>query len=264
MSSTLKIGIIGGSGWLGGAISRAILDAELTSSENLTLSYRREQPTRFQGSLWTRDNQALADRSNVIIVSVRPDDWPSLAVDAGGKLVISVMAGIRLDQLATQLKTGRVVRALPNAAAEVGKSYTPWVAPSALDDRDRSVVRRIFEACGSADEVASEADIDYLTGLSGSGPAFPALLANAMMKDAVERGLSPEIARRAVVAVLIGTGRLLELREECPAEMVETFLSYRGTTAAAIEAMRAAGFEAVVAGGLRAALRKSVSMGQSS
>lgn len=264
MSDALKIGVIGGNGWLGGAIVQSVLNAKLASPRELTLSYRSERPERFLDAYWTKDNQELADRSDLVIVSVRPADWPSLAISATGRLIISVMAGIPLSQLAGKLRTDRVVRALPNAAAEVGKSYTPWVASPAASERDRSIVRRIFEACGSTDEVTSEADIDYLTGLSGSGPAFPALLANAMMQNALEHGLGPEVARRAVAAVLIGTGRLLERHGESPVETVKTFLRYQGTTAAAIEAMRAAGFDAAVAGGLAAAFKKSVSMGQSS
>lgn len=264
MSDALKIGVIGGSGWLGGAIAGSVLDAGLTSPERLVLSYRSQRPDRLPDAHWTRDNQELADRSDVIVVSVRPADWPSLNVDAAGRLVISVMAGIRLGQLAALLRTKRVVRALPNAAAEVGKSYTPWVASPEIGDRDRAITRRIFQACGTEDEAASEADIDYLTGLSGSGPAFPALLATAMMNDAIARGLNPAIAGRAVNAVLIGAGRLLEHRDERPADTVETFTSYRGTTAAAIEAMREAGFDAAVRAGLAAALEKSVSMGEES
>lgn len=264
MSDALKIGVIGGNGWLGGAIVQSVLNAKLASPKDLTLSYRSERPERFLDAYWTKDNQELADRSDLVIVSVRPADWPSLAISATGRLIISVMAGIPLSQLAGQLRAERVVRALPNAAAEVGKSYTPWVAFPAASERDRSIVRRIFEGCGSTDEVTSEADMDYLTGLSGSGPAFPALLANAMMQNALEHGLGPEVARRAVAAVLIGTGRLLERHGESPVETVKTFLRYQGTTAAAIEAMRAAGFDAAVAGGLAAAFKKSVSMGQSS
>jgi pyrroline-5-carboxylate reductase len=263
MNVVQRIGIIGGGGWLGAAIARSILNAKVVSPEGLALSYRSERPSCFQGVYTTKDNQELVDRSDVIVVSVRPADWPSLAISVGDKLVISVMAGIRLRQLSDQLKTGRIVRSMPNAAAEVGKSYTPWVASPGADHQDRAVARRIFEACGSADEVASEADIDYLTGLAGSGPAFPALLASAMMRDAVSHGVSQDIARRAVTGVLIGAGRLLELHNEHPADTVEAFVNYRGTTAAAIEAMRAADFDTAVACGLSAALQKSVSMGQS-
>ncbi|MBB4196172.1 pyrroline-5-carboxylate reductase [Rhizobium aethiopicum] len=264
MSVSLRIGIIGGGGWLGGAIAGSILDSDLVDPRNLCLSYRSRQPDRFPDSFWTKDNQELADRSDVILLSVRPDDWRPFALDASGKLVISVMAGIRLGALSERHKTGRVVRALPNAAAEVRKSYTPWIGANEITRNDRAVVRAIFETCGSEDEVASESDIDYLTGLSGSGPAFPALLAAAMMRDAVARGLSAEVARRAVNTVISGAGRLLERRDECPNNVVQTFLDYRGTTAAAIEGMRAAGFDISVADGLSAAFKKSVSMGEAS
>lgn len=264
MHGSLRIGIVGGSGWLGGAIAGSLVDTGLVEQHNLSMPHRKEQPQRFANAFWTTDNQALADRSDVIILSVRPADWSGLAVDARGKLVISVMAGIRLDSLSGRHNTGRVVRSLPNAGAEVGKSYTPWIASSAVGDDDRAVVRAIFDACGSQDEVASETDIDYLTGLSGSGPAFPALLASAMMRDAIAYGLPEEIARRAVTTVFAGAGRLIEYSEDCPDDIVKAFLDYRGTTAAAIEGMRAAGFDAAVANGLSAAFKKSVSMGDAS
>lgn len=260
----LRVGVIGGAGWLGGAIADAILDAGIVEPQNLSLSYRSERPDRFNRSFWTSDNQALADRSDVIVLSVRPADWLSLNVVAEGKLVISVMAGIRLSALVEHHRTDSVVRTLPNAAAEVGKSYTPWVAAAGLQNDDRDIIRAIFDACGSQDEVHSEAEIDYLTGLTGSGPAFPALLAEAMMADAVSQGLAPEIAKRAVNTLITGAGRLLEQRDDCPTDIVQTFLDYRGTTAAAIEEMRAAGFDTAVSRGLRAAFRKSVRMGEAS
>lgn len=171
----MRIGIIGGGGWLGRGIARAIIDAQIVAAEHLTLSYRSGQPGFLPEATWTRDNQELVDRSDVIIVSVRPQDWPAIDISAYGKLVMSVMAGVPLDQLTRRLKTDCVVRTLPNAAAEVRNSYTPWIGSQGLTANDRNVVRRILEACGAADEVKSEADIDYLTGLTGSGPALPAL-----------------------------------------------------------------------------------------
>jgi len=261
MERSLRLGVIGGGGWLGGAIVQSLLDAGLVSPQSLSLSYRSGPPARFPGAFWTTDSQVLADRSDVIIVSVRPEDWPALVMDARGKLVISVMAGIRLEEISRRHNTARVVRAMPNAAAEVGMSYTPWVASPGIGEEDRATVRLLFEACGVEDEAPSESDIDYLTGLTGSGSAFPALLAAAMMKDAVAHGLSPETAHRAVNALIIGAGRLTDRSREMPDKTVETFLAYRGTTAAAIETMRAAGFDRAVAEGLAAAFRKSLSMG---
>lgn len=261
MSRSLRFGVIGGAGWLGGAIASAILKAGLGQAQDLALSYRRARPDRFDGAFWTTDNQQLAERSDVIIISVRPEDWPALAIEAVDKLVISVMAGIRLADLGERLDARRVVRALPNAAAEVGRSYTPWIASSETTLEDRAIVRALFDACGLQDEVPTERDIDYLTGLSGTGPAYPALLAAAMMKDAVAFGLSPEISRRAVNAVLVGAGQLLQQKDAVPADTIQTFLDYRGVTAAGIETMRASGFDDAVSKGLRAAFEKAVAMG---
>jgi pyrroline-5-carboxylate reductase len=258
------VGIIGGAGWLGGAIAYALLDCGIVRAEDLSLSYRKNRPDRFRASFCTRDNQELANCSDVIVLSVRPADWPVLQVNAAGKLVISVMAGIGLDALSRHHQTTQAVRALPNAAAEVRKSYTPWTATRDTTPDNKALVRTIFDACGVQDEVASESQIDYLTGLSGAGPAFPALLAQAMMSDALSRGIDAVIARRAVNMLIIGAGRMLERREQCPSDTVEAFLEYRGTTAAAIEEMRASGFDAAVAHGLAAAFEKSVSMGDPS
>jgi pyrroline-5-carboxylate reductase len=210
---------------------------------------------------WTNDNRALVDRSDFIILSVRPQDWPSIEASAPGKLVISVMAGITLADIAARLGTGRVVRALPNAAAEIGKSYSPWTATAEVTAADRATVRHILDAVGSEDELASEAMIDYMTGLSGTGPAYPALLATAMMRDAIAHGLPPQIARRAVVALLVGSGRLFEKSDGNPEDTVAAFVEYRGVTAAALQAMRAGGFEQAVSAGLAAALQKALALG---
>jgi pyrroline-5-carboxylate reductase len=198
----------------------------------------------------------------MIILSVRPEDWPSVVVSAPGKLVMSVMAGIPLADIVDRLETDRVVRALPNAAAEVAASYSPWIASPAVTEGDRTLVRELLSACGTEDEVGEEANIDYLTGLSGSGPAFPALLADAMMKDALRQGIQANVALRAVQGVLKGAGRLLDLHGSSPAETVEAFVAYRGTTAAAISSMRVAGFDAAVASGLAAAADRSKRMKQ--
>ena len=256
----MRIGIIGGNGWIGGAVARAAVGTGLVPAESLTLSCRSTPPGWLPEAHWTHDNQALADRSDVVVLSVRPQDWPAITVTAPGKLVVSVMAGVTLADVAARLGTDRVVRALPNAAAEVGLSYTPWTATAAVTEPERATVRRLLASFGSGDEVATEAEIDYMTGLSGTGPAYPALLAVALMRDAVAHGLPPEVARRAVTAMFVGTGRLLEKNGADPEDTVAAFVDYRGVTAAGIEAMRAAGFDAAVASGLAAALEKSLAL----
>jgi len=254
----LRVGIVGGNGWIGRALARALIESGAVKPGALTLSCRSEPPGWFPGARWTRDNQALADASDVVVLSVRPRDFTGVRLRTGDRLVISVMAGIPIAAIAEATGARRIVRALPNAAAEVGKSYTPWTASPETTDADRQVVRRIFAACGTEDEVGREADIDYLTGLSGTGPAYPALLAAAMMADAVAHGLPEAVARRAAVGLLVGTGRIFEATGEDPNATLAAYLSYRGVTAAAIEAMLACGFRQAVNAGLEAALRETL------
>ncbi|MFB8342265.1 pyrroline-5-carboxylate reductase family protein [Brucella cytisi] len=264
MTGALKIGLIGGAGWLGSAITSAMLEAGVTTAENLTLSYRSKKPDILARVNLTQDNQALADASDVVVLCVRPDDWTAVDVNAGGKLIISVIAGVSMERLAVQHRTDRVVRALPNAAAEIRKSFTPWIASAKSSDSDRATVRTIFGACGIEDEVTSERDIDYFTALTGSGSAFPALLADAMMQHAIEHGITPEVARKAARMVIIGAGGLMEKTSQSPTDIVRSFIDYRGTTAAALETMLANGFNAAVANGINAGFLKANALGGSS
>lgn len=258
---SIRLGIIGGGGWLGGAISRAVVANGVVAPADLTLSYRSAPPEGFEGAHLTRDARELADRSEVIILSVRPEDWPAVDFAAPGKLVVSVMVGIGMAAMIARHGTARIVRALPNAAAQVGASYTPFHAAPAATQGDRERVRSIFACCGMVDEFTSEEQIDYLACLTGTGPAYPALLAAAMERDAIARGFDPAVAQRAVLGVLIGTGRMLEADPQPPEAIVKAFMAYRGLTGAGLCAMRKAGFDQAVAAGLAAALSKGMAMG---
>lgn len=257
------VGIIGGGGWLGRSIASHALAAGVITERSLILSSRSPR-TGGLGSWsaveWTSDNADLARRSDVIVLSVRPQQFPDLAIDAAESLVVSVMAGVSMGMLQSRLGTARVVRAMPNAAAEIGRSYTPWLAGADVTEQDRAFVRALFTSCGETDEVTTEDQIDYLTGLSGSGPAFPALLAAAMLAHAGARGLPPEIARRAVLGVICDASRLLATGDATPEQIVQTFLDYEGTTAAAIRAMTGNSFNEAVDAGLGAATAAAVSM----
>lgn len=256
MNTKLKIGVVGGGGWLAQTIIKALLEKRVIGESEVGISYRSTAPTEYSAALTTTNSQVLVDASETIILSVRPADFRNLSINAEGKLVISVMAGISMAQLSTGTNSKRIIRAMPNVAASVGKSYTPWVASPAATVEDKALVARLFEACGICDEVATEQDVDYLTGLSGSGPAFSALLADALGSDAVARGIPAETAERAVRQLLIGAGRLFDIEPKPMVEIVRDFVEYKGVVAAAINGMKASGFDAAVHAGLAAALEK--------
>ena len=261
MQNRMKIGVIGGAGWLGQAIAKALLRSAISTPSDLILSYRSRKAEEISGVHWTTDNQFLADHCDIIILSVRPEDWKTLKFDAKEKLVISVMAGIKLDALIKAHNTQRVVRALPNAAAEFQQSFTPWFASQATSEENHSIVRAIFDACGTQDQADDERQIDYYTVLTGSGPAFPALLAQVMIRHDIEFGIAPHKANKAVRMLLTSAATMLESSEETPAEIITRLTNYRGTTAAALEAMRAHGFDEAVGIGLSSGFQKALSIG---
>lgn len=263
MNRPRTLGIIGGNGWLGRAIGHSLLDAGLIEAASLTLSCRAGTSDTFADHpqvIWTADNQELVRRSQAVIVSVRPEQFTAVSIGAGDRLVISLMAGVSMETLRLRTGSDRIVRAMPNAAAEIGRSYTPWFGSDGVSPDEKAFVQALFESCGTADEVETEAAIDYLTALSGSGPAYPALLADAMLGHALAHGLSDRIARRAVKGVICDASQLLADPNVLPGQTVRTLMEYRGTTDAGLRAMQDRGFTEAVHEGLSAATAKAASM----
>lgn len=255
-----RIGIVGGVGWLGRAIASGAIDAGVVDPGRLILSGRSQiaDGADLPGVQRTTDNDALVAGADVVVLSVRPEHFGGVRIDARGRLVISVMAGIPVRTIAERSGAREIVRAIPNAAAEIRQSFTPWYATPEVTPANRALVQALFDACGEGAEVPLEAHVDYCVGLTGSGAAFPALLAREMTLHAIEQGLPADFARRAARGVVAGASRLLTTGD--PAEIVRTMLDYRGTTAAALQAMLHGGFAEAVASGLDAASAKGATL----
>lgn len=262
MTLKQRIGIVGGNGWLGNAIAATAVAKGCVDPARLTLSGRSESrgAVAIPGASWTKDNRELVERSDVVVLSVRPDQFAEVDVEAHGKLVISVMAGVPARTIADRTGAEEVVRSIPNAAAAVGRSFTPWFATPAVTADNKHLVQALFETCGEAAEVPLESHIDYCVGLTGSGAAFPALLAQAMIDHAVMRGLPESFARRAAKGVVAGASQLLAGEDGDPSRVVQEMIDYRGTTAAALQTMIDRGFAEAVAAGLDAASAKAAGM----
>jgi pyrroline-5-carboxylate reductase len=255
------VGIIGGAGWLAGALLRPALAKGAVRADDVILSSRRPQVAGFEA--WpairtTTDNRELARQSDIVILSVRPEDLDGVKADLAGKLVISVMARMPMAEIAKRFGCERMVRTMPNASAEQTQSFTPWYASPEVTAEDRAFVSGFFGASGVAREVPNEPDIDYFTGLTGSGFAFPALMARAMIEHAIENGVAPELADAAVRQLMLGAGTYVSVSKESAAEIVKTFVDYGGTTSAGLTAMIDRGSDDVVKAGLDAAWQRAL------
>lgn len=259
MAQDLVVGIIGGQGWMGRSLGLSLLEQGIVTAGQLVISSRSSSNVYhdWSGVRCIQDNSELVELVDVVVLSVRPQELGSVEIDAGGKLVISLLAMTSLQAVARQLGSDRVVRAMPNAAAEIRQAYLPWLASPQITDADKRWVQTLLESCGKAREVFTEHDIDYLTALSGAGPAYPALLARSMLDHARQAGIADDIALEAVTQTLVGGSLLLERLGAEPGEMVERLIAYDGTTAVGLRAMLHGGIDQAIHSGLDAAHRVS-------
>ena len=254
------IGVIGGGGWLAGALLRPVLTDRIVKPADLVLSSRSGNISGFEawpGVHTTTDNSILVDASDVIVFSVRPADLDEIELDLRGRFVVSVMAGVTVEEIGERFGARRIVRAMPNACAEQRLSFTPWFATEDVRRSEIDFVHRFFSASGRAHLVSNENELDYFTALTGSGAAFPALMADAMIRHAIESGLDPDTADVAVRQLFLGAATQMASIEETPADIVELFMEYRGTTAAGLSAMVEADLAHAVFRGLTAAQRRA-------
>jgi pyrroline-5-carboxylate reductase len=252
----MKLGIIGGTGWLGGAIAKRLLGTGHIAQNNLWLSNRSGRRDGFEA--WadvtiTSDSAALVDACDVVILAVRPEQLADLRVDASACLVLSVMASTPMARLAELTGARRIIRTMPNPGVEHGQGVTPWFASPDATDSDRVCVQALFDACGQAEEVSGEDQINYLTGLTGPIPGLFGLVASVMIDAAIARGFDRAVAERAVRFHAMAAGNEILRSDLTPAQDVERTLEYGGTTTAGFRSALDASIARCLADALSAA-----------
>lgn len=255
----LQLGLIG-TGMLGGAIARQLLASGYVAPDGLLLANRSASAKGFAdwpGIRVVADMQALAEACDTILLAMPPAAASGFSIEAGNRLVISVMAGVSLAQLSAMTGSPHVVRAMSSPAAEIGLAYSPWTAAEAVNADDRAVVSGLFSACGTTDEVDDERQIECFTALTGPVPGFVAFFADAMVRYAVEAGIDERTATRAIRQLFLAGGTMLAEGQMTPEDHVREMVDYAGTTAAGLVAMRDLGISDLIAKGLDAAVEKT-------
>lgn len=258
-----SIGIIGGSGMLGAAISSALLEQGLGRFSTLWISNTKGHSADFghhENVRVTGDNCALVEACDVIILSIPPERLNTIACDAKDKLLISVMAGTTLNTLAQCTQADRIVRAMTNPAAKLGLAYSPWVASSSVTEKDRDIVGEIFEILGQTDELTCESQLDHFTAMTGPTPGFVAYFAQCMVAYATDNGIAPDIADRAIRQLFLASATMMAKGDPTPADHVREMIDYAGTTAAGLNSMLSSQLSKSVNEGLSAATKKAQQM----
>ena len=258
----MKIGIIG-FGVMGEAIAGAlarrdgvesvvIFDVDPTRCTSAT-----RQGFRVVGSV-----AELLRTVQTLILAVKPQQAHVLAPELKGalkaQLVLSIMAGISLDQLEEMLDTSRVVRTMPNTPTQIGLGFTVWTASEGVTAEDKIQTVHILEAFGGVLELKDEDMINAATAISGSGPAYVFLLAQALEDSAAALGFDRDTARLLVTETLRGSSALYyDQRQVAPEELRRRVTSPGGTTNAAMEKLGVEKFIELWKGATKAAYERA-------
>ena len=177
----------------------------------------------------------------LVVWAVKPQAFVAAArpcaPHVGKALHLSVMAGIRTDSLIAATRSERVVRAMPNTPALIGQGITGLFATPAASASDRAAVEKVLAPSGDLLWLPRERDLDAVTALSGSGPAYVYYFVEAMIQAAGEMGLTVEQGRRLALATFAGATALAQQSTESPAVLRERVTSKGGTTYAALMSM---------------------------
>ncbi len=218
----------------------------------------------FPGLRLESDNAVAARHADVWLLAVKPQLLGgvvrALAPLARERrpLVISISAGIRAADITRWLGAGpTVVRAMPNRPALVGAGVSALYAPAGVDERARRTATQLLQAVGSVVWVDAEGDLDAVTAVSGSGPAYFFLLMELLEAAAMQQGLPPAVARRLAIDTAAGAARLAAQSGDDPATLRTQVTSKGGTTAAALAVFEAADLRAIVARAVAAAAHRS-------
>jgi pyrroline-5-carboxylate reductase len=263
--NTDSIAFIGGGNMarslIGGLVARGQAAATLRVAEPVP-ALREALAADFAVTVRATASEA-ADGARTWVLAVKPqvlrDVCESLAPTAQAQrpLVVSIAAGITTAQIDRWLGGGQaVVRTMPNTPALLGAGATGLYANPAVAGEQRQAAETLMQATGITAWIPDEALMDAVTAVSGSGPAYVFLLAEAMQAAGEAQGLAPDTARRLVVQTLLGAARMLDESSEDAAVLRRRVTSPGGTTQAAVESFEAGGFRALVDQAIAAATRR--------
>ncbi len=204
-------------------------------------------------------------QAGLVVWAVKPQLFAEAAAPCAGHvaaaLQLSVMAGIRSDAIVRASGSERVVRAMPNTPALIGQGIAGLYAREAVSAAERAVVEQVLAPTGELLWLAREQDLDAVTALSGSGPAYVFYFVEAMMQAAVDMGLSDSQGRTLAQATFAGATALAQQSHEAPAVLRERVTSKGGTTHAAISSLEADGVKAAFIKAIRAAQQRARELG---
>lgn len=263
------IGFVG-AGNMAEAMIRGLLRGEVFKPKQIVASAprdeRRNELAHQYGIRATADN-AEAARQSIVVLSVKPQILSRVLDEIAGQiredsLVISIAAGVPVAVIQSKLRSGtRVVRAMPNTPALVDAGATAIARGEHASDSDLASAKRIFDAVGIT-VVLDEYQLDAVTGLSGSGPAYVFLILEALSDAGVKVGLSRRTAQLLAAQTLLGSAKMLIETNEHPGMLKDMVTSPGGTAITGLHTLEHGGVRTTLMNAVEAATRRSRELGE--
>ena len=251
---------------MGEALVGGLLASGWRTADEIVVTSRREERlaelAKNYGVEVTTDNVAAVSDATIVVLAVKPQDIEPLLGEISAHVsenqtVLSVVAAIPTSLIEERLAIPvAVVRAMPNTPSVVHEGMAGIAAGKHADEEHTSLAREVLEHVGRV-VVVPESSLDAVTAISGSGPAYFALLAEAMIEAGILLGLSREISTDLVVQTMLGSAKLLRDEKMHPVELREMVTSPGGTTIRAIRVLEQAGVRAAFLNAIQAAMERS-------
>jgi pyrroline-5-carboxylate reductase len=267
LSKDFQIAFIGG-GNMASAILSGLLKQGLAAQQVQVVEPFAEQAAKLRSdygvNVLAEAEPSLA-RASLVVWAVKPQMFSQASAQVGAHtaqaLHLSVAAGIRSDSIAQWLGSERVVRAMPNTPALIGQGITGLFARSAVSAADRAIIEAVVHSTGQQLWLEHEEQLDAVTALSGSGPAYVFYFIEAMTEAGQAMGLTEAQSRQLAIATFGGASALAAASDEPPQILRERVTSKGGTTYAALTAMQASGIKPQFIEAMQAARRRAAELG---
>ncbi|MBT9149246.1 MAG: Pyrroline-5-carboxylate reductase [Dehalococcoidia bacterium] len=266
----MKIAFIGG-GMMGEAMISGLIRQASAEPAGITVSDVDQGRLRVlaerHGIQGVAENRQAIRGKDIVVLSVKPQVLPEVTDGLRGEiqpgqLVLSIIAGARIETLSQQLGHNCIVRVMPNTPAQIGEGISVWTATTAVNSEQKGMTRAILTALGKEIYVTEEKYIDMATAVSGSGPAYVFLMIEALVDAAVHIGMPREMAMALVLQTMRGSTRIAEVSGKHPAELRNMVTSPGGTTAAGLLRLEEGSLRAILTQAIIAAYEKSKELGK--
>jgi len=265
-----------GSGVMAEAIIAGLLKKKLVRPEQIVASHPRanrrdELFDKYKIRVFENNVDAVRSTQDsetaMVLLCVKPQRLPAVLRELKGvveseQLVLSVVAGAKMETISAQLENRKIIRAMPNTPAQIGRGITAWTCTDEVSEYERSQVKDLLTALGRELFVETENMIDMATSLSATGPTYIFLVMEALTDAGVHMGFSREMAKDLVQETMLGSVLFAIESHKHPAELRNMVTSPGGTSAAAIYEMEKGSLRTVLSKAVYAAYQRAEALGQ--